>query len=91
MKGHKTMCYGDVKKQIEELLPELKKAIRATSRSPDNERIMVGGVDVDREDAVKMCKEFEKVVRTRKKPYKLSWEIIPLRLISANSAYRALL
>ena len=68
--------------QISAVLPELETALQNSE-----EKISVGGVVIQREEAENMCKAFESFNNSGKK---IPWKIIPLSLATSNINYRGI-
>ena len=65
-----------LKKQIEEVLPELENALVKAG-----DIVVVNGVSIERFEAEKICVELKEELKSKIKKCKIDWDLIPLELV----------
>ena len=71
-----------LKKQIEEVLPELENALVKAG-----DIVVVNGVSIERFEAEKICVELKEELKSK---MKIDWDLIPLELVVSDERWRAL-
>ena len=71
-----------LKKQIEEVLPELENALVKAG-----DIVVVNGVSIERFEAEKICVELKEELKSK---IKIDWDLIPLELVVSDERWRAL-
>ena len=74
-----------LKKQIEEVLPELENALVKAG-----DIVVVNGVSIERFEAEKICVELKEELKYKIKKCKIDWDLIPLELVVSDERWRAL-
>ncbi len=74
-----------LKKQIEEVLPELENALVKAG-----DIVVVNGVSIERFEAEKICVELKEELKSKIKKCKIDWDLIPLELVVSDERWRAL-
>lgn len=74
-----------IRDKISALLPDLKRSLET-----DCEEVVVGGVKIQREEAERIYKEFERELKSRSKKCNIKWDIVPLNLVVSNRNWRSL-
>ena len=74
-----------IRDKISALLPDLKRSLET-----DCEEVVVGGVKIQREEAERIYKEFERELKSRSQKGFIKWDIVPLTLVVSNRNWRSL-
>jgi hypothetical protein len=78
-------CFGKLQGQVRSILPVIERAVSES----EGGSVTIANVPIAFEEAKQICEEFRTILESTQMPA-LNMEVIPMRLLTADYAFRAI-